>query len=94
MKEELKAPLEPIEEIIPVDINLDNIKEQEDYLNCLEIQNNTDSNKLVILNIATQNANLPKCLRIMASKNKEEFWYHKINPYEPLGKIEFSLTVA
>jgi hypothetical protein len=101
MVEEVKSepistmPLEPIEEIVPVEINIEGARELEDYLNLIEINNNTDSNKLVVLAISgNSNANLPRCLRVMASKSKEDYYFHKTNPYLPLGKLDYQITVG
>ena len=57
------------------------------------MHNNTDVNKTVVLSFSQHNINTPKTIRVMLSKNKEEYWYHKTNPYEPTGKPEHQLVV-
>lgn len=30
----------------------------------------------------------------MIGKSKEDYYFHKTQPYDPLGKVEYHLTVA
>ena len=48
----------------------------------------------MVINFNQYNVNTPRTIRVMAAKNKEEFWYHKTNPYEPAGQPEHLLTVC
>ena len=86
-----------IEEIVEKDINLENAREDPDYLRCIEVQGNTDTNKLVLISInKTQdsNTNLPSRLKVTVAKNKEEFFYHKLEPSASWGKTEYGFTVS
>jgi len=58
------------------------------------VLNNTDVNKIVVINYQHfENALIPSSLRIMSSRNKEEFWFHKVNPDLPLGKVDCTFVV-
>lgn len=75
-------------------MNIEGGRELDDYLHLIEIINNTDSNKLVVLSFTSHhNARLPRSLRVMASKSKEDYYFHKTDPYTPLGHIDYQLLV-
>lgn len=62
-------------------------------MHVIELSSKSETNKFVELNISCSNAKLPQCLRFMLGKSKEEYYFYKHNPYDPLGKIDYQLTV-
>lgn len=48
----------------------------------------------MVISFNQHNINTPKTIRVMVSKNKEEYWYHKTNPYEPTGQPDHQLNVC
>jgi hypothetical protein len=77
-----------------VEINIEGAREVDDYLHLIEVTNRTENGKVVVIDINSTNANLPRSIRLLAGKSKEEHYFHKANPYAPLGKIEYQLTVS
>ena len=70
------------------------MRQDEDYLRCLEVSGNSEATKLAILTIDAENTTLPSRIKVKAEKVSEEFYFHKKDPNAEWGKIDFQLAVS